>query len=174
MNNKVKGALAAGAAGILLLGGLGSLAAWSDSTTSDPGILSSGELSLDEPTAGAWFDVTTVPAGESIDIAAFDIVPGDVVEYRASVVVQAEGDNLSATLTADGSGIVAPTALSPYISTEVAANIGSAAVTTITEDNDGQTIDFVVTVAFSDTAVLQQGQNSSVDLSALAVTLQQV
>lgn len=175
MNNKIKGAISAAAAGVLLLGGLGSLAYWNDSESAGGGTLASGELSLDTPTAVAWFDVTGGVTEPIASITDFRIVPGDVLEYRASAGINADGDNLKATVTADGSAITGEaTALSPFITTAVAAKIGTTPVTTITEANNNQVIDLVVTVTFSNTATGLQGQNSSVNLSDLKVTLQQV
>ena len=50
MKKSTKGALAATTAGVLLLGGAGSLAFWSDSIGGST--ISSGHISLDDTTAG--------------------------------------------------------------------------------------------------------------------------
>jgi alternate signal-mediated exported protein len=181
MNNKVKGALAAAAAGVLCLGGLGSLAYWNDDESTNGGIVSSGELSLDAPTNVSWFDVTGSGEVAIADINTFLIVPGDVIEYRASVVVNAAGDNLAAELNADGSTISGDAELLANLDTTLVASIGDAPGTPITADypitadNNGDTVNVVVTLSFDSVSTTDlEAQNESVDLSDLTVTLQQV
>jgi alternate signal-mediated exported protein len=181
MNNKVKGSLAAAAAAVLCLGGLGTLAYWNDDESTNGGTVSSGELSLDAPTNVSWFDVTGDGEVAIANIDNFLIVPGDVLEYRASVVVNAAGDNLAAELTADGSTITGDASLLENLDTTFAASIGVAPGTPvtadypITADNDGDTVNVVVTLSFdSVTTTDLEAQTESVDLSDLTVTLQQV
>ncbi|AMY22093.1 alternate-type signal peptide domain-containing protein [Rhodococcoides fascians] len=114
MNKATKGAIAAGAAAVLLLGGLGSLAVWNDSETLGGGTITSGDLSLAlVPNSVAWFDASEdVNGGVDLpiaDIANFRIVPGDVVAYTAQFDIEAEGNNLTANLTADTSSVIAGT-----------------------------------------------------------------
>ena len=60
MNKASKGALAALAAGVLLLGGAGSLAFWTDTAEVAGGAINSGELSLTDTTPGTCADADWV------------------------------------------------------------------------------------------------------------------
>ncbi|MFJ6094909.1 alternate-type signal peptide domain-containing protein [Williamsia muralis] len=181
MNTRIKGAVAAAAAAVLCLGGLGTLAYWNDDESTNGGTVSSGELSLEPPTNVSWFDVTGGGEEAIADIEAFLIVPGDEIEYRASVVVNAAGDNLAAELNADGSTISGDASLLENLDTSLVAFIGVAPGTPVTGDypitaaNDGDTVNVVVTLSFDSVSTTDlEAQNESVDLADLTVTLQQV
>ncbi|MFK5583463.1 MULTISPECIES: alternate-type signal peptide domain-containing protein [unclassified Serinicoccus] len=87
-------ALAAGALGLLLLGGgAGTFALWSDEETVDAGDITDGELAL-AVGGGTWF------LGETeVDVATFRMVPGDTLTYEATVTPTIVGDTLRATLS---------------------------------------------------------------------------
>jgi alternate signal-mediated exported protein len=183
MNKRAKGAIAAGGAAVLLLGGLGSLAYWSDSESTGGANISSGQLSLTTPTDAAWFDVTGTGEEVIADINAFQIVPGDVVEYRATVVVNATGENLEANLTADGGGLtpMTGTALADAIDVTFSAEVGGTPLPetdggtyTVTSADNGDTIDLVVTMTFDPTTPLEVAQNEAVSLADFTIDLQQV
>ena len=54
MKKSTKGALAAGGAAVLLLGGAGSLAYWTASGSVPGGSLTSGSMTLSSVTCGSW------------------------------------------------------------------------------------------------------------------------
>lgn len=124
MNKKAKGAIAAGAATLLLLGGAGTFALWQDSTSVAAGNIQTGKLDL-TASAGGWF---TDPAGTNPLSAYAAIKPGDTVYYVANnVTVNGAGagmyfgfDSTLGTVTAspyDISAYVGPSAylnLTPY------------------------------------------------------------
>jgi alternate signal-mediated exported protein len=181
MNKRAKGAIAAGGATVLLLGGLGSLAYWSDSEVTGGENIASGELSLTSPTDAAWFDMTGELEEPIATIADFEIVPGDVIEYRASVEVNASGDNLEAELTADGAGVTTGTDLADRLLVDFSAAVGvvplpvtDGDVYTVTSADDGDTIDVVVTITFDSETPLEEAQNESVSLENFTIDLQQV
>jgi len=107
MNKLVKGSIA-GAAGIaLLLGGAGTLATWNSSATvaTTGSNITAGTLDIKATTGTSgdgWRDAT-----KTIDIAAFKVVPGDVLTYTKTFDVTATGDNLTAT-SALGAGSIKP------------------------------------------------------------------
>ena len=177
MNTRVKGAVAAAAAAVLCLGGLGTLAYWNDQESTNGGAVTSGELSLDPPTSVSWVDVTGGGSQTIASPAAFRIVPGDVIEYRASVVVNATGENLAAQLNANGSAITGDAALAARLTTTLVATIGTTTISAnypITAANDGNTVNVVVRITFDATTPGLEAQNATVNLSNLTVTLQQV
>ncbi len=97
MNKTTKGSLAAGAAAVLLLGGAGSLAYWTDAATIDGGTINSGYLTLDNGSCDAeWvYGPDNRRAGDTV----VNFVPGDVVTKDCTFIIGAQGDNLAATPT---------------------------------------------------------------------------
>jgi spore coat-associated protein N len=182
MNKATKGAIAAGAAGILLLGGAGTFAVWSDSNTIDPADISTGVLTL-VVEEGTWDDATVGSTGDIANIADFEIVPGDTITYTTVVTVNAEGDNLSGTLTVDDSELAA-TSTDPdtanYIevsmTNDAAANldldVNETGVITFAEAGT-YVINVVVTVEFDSATINQTGQHLAVDLNGLELKLEQ-
>ncbi|CAM2932182.1 alternate-type signal peptide domain-containing protein [Prescottella defluvii] len=100
MNKKTKGAIAAGAAALLLAGGAGTFAAWNDTETLDGGTITAGKLQFTGTTTGTWYE-DAATEGNEVDLETFKIVPGDVLVYKATTTFIAEGTNLNATLTLD-------------------------------------------------------------------------
>lgn len=106
MNNKmIKGSVAGATGIVLLMGGFGTYALWSDSVSDlDGGALNSGELHINRATSNgtAWYngDDTTDP--EILDINDFRMVPGDTVTLVQKLDVDAVGSNLNAELEVTG------------------------------------------------------------------------
>lgn len=172
MNKTAKGAAALAAAAALLLGGAGTYALWNDTESLDGGAVAAGELKITAATAGVWRDVSGGGAGTVIDIATFLVVPGDTLTYTAGATVLAKGDNLSATLTADPTSVTGDPELLADMAITTAVRVGGALVPTITEANDGQTVQTVVTLAF-DEASTNVTQLQDLDLADLELVLQQ-
>ena len=201
MNKATKGAIAAGAAAVLLLGGLGSLALWNDSETLGGGAITSGDLKLSlVANSASWQDVsddvdvdgdgvgTPIPV-----IADFRIVPGDTIAYTAQYLIEAEGENLTANLTADTAGVVAGTGsaqLAAAIDTTVTAtdangNVlptdgqGTTVIESVTTTPQDQTITVRVEFEFDRTTGDAPGtgtnaQNQTIDLAAFTLNLDQI
>ena len=177
MNKKVgKGLFAAVAAVLLLLGGLGTFALWSDSETTDSGDVQTGTLDLAATDPGQWQDVSNPAAPVTINPATFRMVPGDVLQYTASYTVTAVGTNLSARITTTTQGTnVIPAALADYVTVTNTADFDGVPVAdnVITAADDGKTVDVTVTVDFNESTPNQVGINETINLSQLQVTLQQ-
>lgn len=122
MNRTTKGAIAVGAATLLLLGGGGTFALWNTSQQVDAATVSSGELSLVEgDTAGwynsgafdaahaAWLLIPLNPDPEPVltdfpiaDITTYHVVPEDELIYIVDdFSITAEGSNLFYTFESD-------------------------------------------------------------------------
>jgi len=98
MKRTTKGAIAVGAATLLLLGGGGTFALWNDSATLNAGTVESGHLTVDTAfAAGVWKDANNVTFNPLTDLA----VPGDVLTYTTTVEIDAEGKNLEFTAFID-------------------------------------------------------------------------
>ncbi|MBY4211254.1 alternate-type signal peptide domain-containing protein [Rhodococcus fascians] len=182
MNKATKGAVAAGAAAVLLLGGLGSLALWNDSEQLDGGTITSGDLSLTQDGEPVWSEISgDVNAARVIDPATFLIVPGDVVTYSAAFDIAASGDNLQADLSVDIADLVPGTGnaqLLSRIDTDIVATSGATVLPTDGEtvriSSADQVVDLTVTFTFDENTPLQEAQNQSIDLEAFTLNLQQV
>ena len=164
MKKSTKGAFAAGAAGVLLLGGAGSLAYWSDAQDVDGGTLTSGDMRISAPSCGAGW---TLDAGEDGPGAAFDpatdlLVPGDVITQTCTTTFTGTGEHLRATLDATpgtgSDGLFA--GASPMLTLAVGSLESSSDGTTwvavpttgLTEANDGDQVRVALTVTFNSAA----------------------
>lgn len=94
MKKSTKGLLAGGAAAVLLLGGAGSLAYWTDDAPVDGGSLTAGSIDLGDVTCGGWKHVEN-------DLAVVKIVPGDQVYNDCTSTLTLVGDHIGATLAID-------------------------------------------------------------------------
>jgi alternate signal-mediated exported protein len=90
-NKSTKGALAASAAGVLLLGGAGSLAYWTSTQDVSGANINTGHLKLVSPACGAGW----VLDGGATYVAQL-LVPGDTLTKVCSFTVDASGAHLTA------------------------------------------------------------------------------
>lgn len=94
MNKTTKGALAAAAAGVLLLGGAGTLAYWTDTATVIGSDINSGHFKLDSSdcASATWkLDGET----EAFDPEADLLIPGDTLTKTCDVTVDLAGAHLT-------------------------------------------------------------------------------
>lgn len=170
MNKAIKGSIAAGAAGLLLLGGAGTLAQWKDSTDIDAGKVTAGQLRLALGTDGAWNDWTSKSAVPITDISSFRIVPGDTLIYTTTATINAEGNNLAGTLTVAQDNL--PAGTSAVIKTQENEEGLSAVGNTFSFTRAGTyTVGVTLTVNFNAEGLTDQGVE--LNLNDIALTLQQ-
>lgn len=178
MHATVKGALAAGAAGTLLLGGAGTLAYWNSTGTVGGGTINAGDLQLDASscTSATW---TVSNSVENVTDAPFvlgtdEIVPGDVLTKVCSIGITAVGENLRANLAVtDGTTTASTMSVGAY-TVAGAFTMGGNAVTSITDADSGETIDATITVTFPiGTAVDNTSKNKNIVLTDYTVTATQ-
>lgn len=171
MKKSTKGALAAAAAGTLLLGGAGSLAFWNATATVDGSTVSSGSLSLTGAECSNWvLDNGEEPQGEDL---AVGIVPGDQLTKTCTYTITATGDHLRATLGATGGDKTGD--LAGAVTVTPTFDVGGNALTEITDDNDGDTLTAKIVLDFPyGNAVDNSSQGDSVNLSDYVVTATQV
>ena len=169
MNKATKGAIAAGAAGILLLGGAGTFAVWSDTATISAGNVSTGVLDL-EVTAGAgpW----TYSGGTST-VTAGGIVPGDVITSTREAVITASGDHIAGEFVVGVLGGALPAGVTAAVTTvEVEENLTDAAGLLSFDTAGEYDVDVVITLTFDTTGTTSQA--ATIDLNDLTLTLTQV
>ncbi|UTT65081.1 alternate-type signal peptide domain-containing protein [Janibacter sp. CX7] len=169
--------VAAVAAGVLLLGAAGgTFAQWKESETVDGGTVTVGHLDM-EVTPGTWFDTKGTPDDTSddteLDAASFRIVPGDVIEYRATITPDLVGDNLEAELSSDLS--TATGDLADFVTTE--STLDGAPTQTLTPADNGTSFDAIVRVEmpYGEGTVTDPdgGEDTSLDLSSMEIALVQ-
>ena len=176
MKKSTKGALAAAAAGFLLLGGAGTLAYWSDDQDVPGGDIVSGRLELSAPDCGTgWtLDDGEDPAGAPFGVGS-KLVPGDVLTKVCTFGITAQGDHLRATLDVTDADFSSANAFTDELAVDADFQIdGAAAPAEITEDNDGDTLTATITVTFDGPAATNASQNQTAVLDAITVTAQQV
>lgn len=178
MKKTTKGAIAAAAAGVLLLGGAGSLAYWNSSQSIAGGSIKSGELSLTQETgqtcAGWTLDAeggaTTYTPGTTL------VVPGDVITNTCDYTVNASGEHLAVTLGIDASSITGDTDLAGALTTAATYTLGGTAVAdgaAVTSADDGKVLTASITVTFDSATTGVTAQNQTAALNAVAVSLTQ-
>jgi alternate signal-mediated exported protein len=174
MHKPLKGAIALAAAGGLLLGGAGTYALWNDSVDLSGGTINSGQLEFVDTTPGVWRDVSDGSPGTVItNISTFVIVPGDVLTYSLSTTLNAQGDNLEATIAADPSTITGDADLLADLDITTAVSTGGTEITgPITEANHEDVIDVLVTLTFDETGD-NDSQTDEIDLSEFTLTVTQ-
>ncbi|QKE01770.1 alternate-type signal peptide domain-containing protein [Nocardioides marmotae] len=170
MNKTAKGALAAGTAAVLLMGGAGSLAYWQSEVKDGAGTVNSGRLSLEQDGAGSWTH-NGVAVANPVDVVA---VPGDVFVFSgATYVVEAEGDDLAAELSVTPG--TATGTLAGVLDVDAVFTLGPDAFTgpaTLDEGNDGNVVGVTITVDFPFGSVADNNsQSSTLDLTEYVVTL---
>lgn len=175
MSRTTKSVVAVGAGILLLTAAGGTFAQWSESETLDGGTVTAGHLDM-EVTSGTWYDTKgtdTTTDDTELDASTFRIVPGDTIEYRATITPDLVGDNLEAELESDLA--TATGDLADFVTTE--ATLDGAPTQTLTPDDSGESFDAVVRVEmpYGEGTVTDPdgGEDTSLDLSSMKISLVQ-
>lgn len=187
MKKSTKGALAAGSAAVLLMGGAGTLAYWTDNAAVDGVSIETGNLAITGDDCGDWM-LDLGRTGEAVYGAQL-LVPGDDLTITCTYTVEAAGEHLSATLStpdavASGTLTTATVVSLPVTTTYTLDGAPLTSPTTITSDDDGGALVATIKVSFpygtaDSTPTAADGtngndtQNKAATLDALSVTLVQ-
>lgn len=169
MNKSTKGALAAGAAAVLLLGGAGTLAYWTAEDDVDGGLIEAGDLTLEVDSCGtAWLD-----AGDDSAVAV--LVPGDEVYKDCEVTLSGSGDNLLATVGVDPDSVDdldlgSPVADSLVVGAEVTAPAGIDTTAVPVSGDTAVTVRITVDWPYGAENNDSQGATASLDAITLVAT----
>lgn len=171
MNKAIKGAIAAGAAGILLMGGAGTYAVWSDTKNIDAAAVATGELTLAlTGTAPAW-----TYSGGSTAVSSNGIVPGDVIKSTQQVTITAKGDNIAGQLTVGALGGTLPEGVTAAVTTtETDADLTAAGSVLSFATSKVYLVDVTITLTFDRATAGTTSQKTTIDPDALTLTLVQV
>jgi alternate signal-mediated exported protein len=175
----LRGAVVAGTATALLMGGFGAFALWSDTQAGGAsGSIQTGQLVLDPVTDQAqWYleDPLGGPA-QPIELATYLASPGDVVFYTVPVTGVVQGTDITAELTVDLDSIDIDSSLVGPDAVEITAEgaDGSPIVITGTDTGDGAfTQPVTVRVVFPSTMTGGMDLSNAVDVKGLNLVLQQ-
>ncbi|MFL6090584.1 MAG: alternate-type signal peptide domain-containing protein [Aeromicrobium sp.] len=141
-----KGAIAAAAAGVLLLGGAGTLAFWTDTATVNGTTINSGHFKLDSTacTAATW----KLDGGATYTTQL--LIPGDVLTKTCAVTVDVAGAHLlNADFAVTNPTESGSTALTDELSPTVDIQKGGSSLgTTAVPVADNDTLDVVITITW--------------------------
>lgn len=177
MKKVTKATIAAAAAGVLLLGGAGTIAKWSATKDINAGTVTTGHLKLDATEPGTWTDTSSDAATTEFNPAEDRLVPGDTVVFNQTVKIEADGKNLKGELTASElTGVEElPADLSVVVEVDGSAQglVQDSDTGVITFATAGDyTVPVTVTVTFDKAAT--GSMDAPVDLGSMALTLNQV
>ncbi|WP_448221551.1 alternate-type signal peptide domain-containing protein [Gordonia iterans] len=173
MNRKTKGALAAGAGAILLLGGAGSLALWSDEDQVSGGDITAGDFGIDCGTTGTWTDQSGDVPVVTINPASDLMVPGDTWVYTGDCAVTATGKNMKAEMTVTGIGSGSTNPATPWVTITTTVD-GQPATSAPVEVTGGTTVPVTVSVVFSSATPDTEFTNGTINVSGMTLQLNQV
>lgn len=187
MNNKmIKGSIAGATGIVLLMGGFGTYALWSDTSDMEASGVTSGELDI-ASAAATWADASgdsTTAWNPNTD----EIVPGDVIERTQVFTVKGSGKNLAGTIELSGGAVNdAAFAKAPgpgnWLTVDVDVTSSGGGVNETATDSNAfafdapfgtQTLTAVVTYSFDEATTSQQAQNASATMAATTFTIAQV
>lgn len=178
INRTTKATLAAVTAGVLLLGGAGSLAYWNDSKTVTGGAINSGELSLTQEVGQVCTDWTLDSAGGTTTYTpgVTLVVPGDVITKVCDYTVNAAGEHLTADLTMDATSITGSNALASALTPAATYLLDGVAVASgadITSADDGLVLNAEISVTFDSSTSGLTAQGMVAGLDNIVVSLVQ-
>ena len=169
MNKTFKGALAAGGAAVLLLGGMGSLAYWGDSETVTGTAINSGELKLGVPDCGIGW---TLDGGTAFTTQK--LVPGDVITKTCDIDLVAIGDHVAADLSISDADwtVGSAAALTGELVPSAVFTVGGATTTRVTEADDTglAEIEAVISVTFTGASATNASQDLAATLDTVTVS----
>jgi alternate signal-mediated exported protein len=164
MKKTTKGALAAAAAGTLLLGGAGTYAFWTSSATVNGGSISSGSLTLTDVTCPSGWTHT-----ENSDPVSL-IVPGDNITKHCSGTLTLVGEHIGATVGLTAASV---SSLNGSLGSEVTADAVMTSPSATIDAPGVYPVGIDITVDFPDTVTSVSSQSSSAALNALTLTATQ-
>ncbi|GAA4824832.1 alternate-type signal peptide domain-containing protein [Nocardioides caeni] len=171
MKKTTKGALAAGSAAVLLMGGAGTLAFWTDSDVVDGGSVTAGDLSLTTGSCEDWVyaDADVLGPGETVNL----VVPGDTIEKTCTASIDGTGDHLRATVEIDQASVADISLGSDVLDVSAVLTEPVGADTGV--DVDGPTpVSITITVAYPYGDENIDSELATADLDAITLNAVQV
>lgn len=180
MKKSTKGAIAAAAAGVLLLGGAGTLAFWSD-TVNLPGTdITSGHLTLvaaaTDPCASAVWHLDSA-AGPVFDAVNDTVIPGDSLVKNCNIAVDALGTHFTnVDLTVSGGTLTANALGAKFTKTLTVDGVTGSSVPNVAVTSGAvTTIPVAITLAwpYGSTVESPTAMDLTATLAAVSVVIKQ-
>ncbi|MCD2263907.1 alternate-type signal peptide domain-containing protein [Dietzia aurantiaca] len=165
MKKNTKGAIALGAAALLLAGGAGTYAAWSDDASLGGGDVQTGHLRITEVAGESGWTWSTPGVSGDFTPATDTIAPGDSIRFEGTYKLEIKGTNLTAELVAtDATTGALPVGLTwtPDATSELAD---------LDQSDDGTEVTVGGTLAFDEEAIASMDEE--IAIGDITVTLQQ-
>lgn len=175
MNKSTKGALAAGAAAVLLTGGAGTLAYWSDTADVGTTNIASGSLSLSAPVCtGTGLHDWELDGAGAYTPGVTTIVPGDSISKVCDATLTLAGEHVGATLAIDTTSFTdnGVSTLDDELTATATFVVDGLAYTPLTAPGP-YAVRATVTVTFDGPAATNGSQLGDVDLNAINITATQ-
>lgn len=174
MKKSTKGAIAAASAGVLLLGGAGTLAYWTENVTVNGTTVTSGHLAIANSDCGSatW----QLDNGGGTVTGATVIVPGDSISTTCSFDIDGTGDHFdNVTLSVTAPTYSGSNALTTALGTPTATYTGSVSgpLTTPATVNVGETVTADITLTFPSSVTGSTAEDLSATLQNITVTATQ-
>jgi len=168
MRKTVKGALAAGVGGVLLLGGAGTLAYWTDTGTVTGTGITSGHLMLISPSCVGWQLDGAEP------LVAQLIVPGDTLTQQCTFEVDAVGAHITASFDVSTPTWLATNALTSELAITATYLIGATPATVFPATVvDGDIVTATIVVTFTGATATNASEDLTATLNDITVTATQ-
>lgn len=182
MKKVTKATIAAAAAGVLLLGGAGTIARWQATEEINAGTVTTGQLTLTATAEGTWEDTSADAANPTFVPTTDRLVPGDTVVYSQIVTIGADGKNLKGALTVGDLASVVPVELAAHVTVTVAPKPTDPKLTVVDNvvsfaEPGNFDVPVTITVAFAEgteNSTPNATMEKAVNLNALSLTLDQV
>ena len=179
MRKSTKGALAGAAAAVLLMGGLGTHAAWNDAGQVPGGQISTGHLNLTS-SCGDWSLVnsalsTTTSIADG-NLGTLRMIPGDVLSRLCTFTVHVEGTNaIDAQLSLSSNPVVkdGATTLTDLDASAAFTDASGNPIASGVSLADGDVVKATLSVQLAGGLIGLQGQDLQGLLDSLTVTVSQ-
>ena len=180
MKKSTKGALAAAAAGSLLLGGTGSLAYWTATGNVTGGSIGSGNLALSAPTCtGTSTDGGSTAlhdwqydGGSAYTVGTSKVVPGDTITKVCEMSLTMTGDHIGATLGLANPTFATANGLTSELTKSATFTVDNAAYAAITDPGTYKIV-ATVTVDFDGAGATNSSKNLASVLNDITLTATQ-
>jgi len=154
------------------VGGVGSLAYWTDSKDAGTAVINSGSLSLSSPVCtGTGLHDWQLENGDAFVPGTTKIVPGDTINKICDLSLVLAGAHIGATLAIDAASITPAGALATALTPTATFLVDGVAYAPIV-DPGTYTVRATVGVVFT-TAAVNTSQNGTVNLNAINITATQ-
>ncbi|MCW2797319.1 alternate-type signal peptide domain-containing protein [Nocardioides sp.] len=168
MQKSIKGALAAGVGGVLLLGGAGTLAYWTDTGTVSGSDITAGHLRLVSPSCAGW----KMDGGAAFTTQL--VVPGDVLTQVCTYEVDAAGEHITASFDVSTPTWDATNALTSQLALSATYKIGAATPSSFPAAVvDGDIITATVTATFTGGTATNASEDLAATLEDITITATQ-